>query len=87
MAAVVMVVVILVVGGVGYVALNGTGGAASGGTSPFDDGHVRTRVERVLCRGDGSHDVTLEVPFKSVQQGNPCALHGDPPNGRVRQFL
>src|SRR5579871_3915189 len=69
LAAVVMVVVILVVGGAGYFALNGTG--SSGGGTTTNTVTTCAPASSPICKAaTAAHDVSLEVPFKSVQQGN-----------------
>jgi peptide/nickel transport system substrate-binding protein len=81
MAMVVMVVVILVLGGAGYVALNGTGGASNGGASNFTGTTCQPTSSPICKAATAAHDVTLEVPFKSVQQGNPVPFTATLPAG------
>jgi len=79
LAAVVMVVVILVVGGVGYLSLNGTGG--NGGTSQQTVTNCAPVTSPICKAATATHDVILEVPFKSVQQNNPVPFTANLPTG------
>ncbi len=80
LAAVVMVVVILVVGGAGYFALNGTGGGGNGGTTTGSTVSCAPASSPICQAATAAHDVTLSVPFKSVQQGNPVPFTASLPS-------
>lgn len=82
LAAVVMVVVILVVGGAGYFALNGTGGTSSG-TTHGSTLTCQPTTSPICAAATAAHDITLSVPFKSVQQGNPVPFTATLPAGET----
>src|SRR5579863_1326282 len=83
LAAVVMVVVILVVGGAGYFALNGAGGTSGGGGTTNSTGtpSCAPASSPICVAATAAHDVTLSVPFKSVQEGNPVPFTATLPAG------
>ncbi len=74
-AAVIMIVVILVVGGLGYVGLN-----SSGAKNESKSTCVPVNSPACLAAA-AAHDVTLAVPFKSVQQGSVVPFTASLPNG------
>jgi ABC-type transport system substrate-binding protein len=81
LAAVVMVVVILVVGGAGYFALNGSGGSSSTAPTTQSTKNCAPTTNPICTASNAIHDVTLAVPFKSVQQGNPVPFTATLPAG------
>jgi peptide/nickel transport system substrate-binding protein len=76
-AAIIMIVVILVVGGLGYVGLN----AAK--SNPKTVSTCAPATAAVCVQGNAGHDLTLTVPFKAVQQGSIVPFTATLPNGEV----
>ncbi|MCI4354449.1 MAG: PKD domain-containing protein, partial [Thermoplasmata archaeon] len=76
-AAVIMIVVILVVGGLGYVGLN-----SSGAKSETKSTCVPA-LSPACVAATAAHDVTLAVPYKSVQQGSVVPYTASLPNGET----
>ena len=76
-AAIIMIVVILVVGGVGYVGLNATK------SSPVSNSSCAPSTAPACEQASGAHDLTLNVPFKSVQEGNPVPFTAALPSGET----
>ncbi|HXQ94326.1 MAG TPA: PKD domain-containing protein, partial [Thermoplasmata archaeon] len=74
-AAVIMIVVILVVGGLGYVGLNSKGSTSTTVTS------CTPATSPACVAGAAGHDLTLAVPFKSVQQGSVVPFTASAPAG------
>jgi hypothetical protein len=85
MAAVVMIVVILVVGGLGYVGLNSSNNAGSTSTSTVPSTVVTCfPTNNPNCvKGAVAHDVSLAVPFKAVQQNNVVPFTATLPPGET----
>lgn len=77
MAAIILVVVILVVGGLGYVGLNSTK------SSPVSLTTCAPSTSAACIQGSAAHDIVLQVPYKSVQQGNPVPFTATLPNGET----
>ncbi|MCI4368200.1 MAG: PKD domain-containing protein, partial [Thermoplasmata archaeon] len=78
---VVMVVVILVMGAIGYVALNKS--TTGGGTTSVNPNPIVTCTPPTapICGGASNvHDFSLSAPFKTVQQGNPVPFTAVVPN-------
>ena len=76
-AAIIMIVVILVVGGLGYVGLN----SAQPGVVTKSSCEPATSAQ--CSQGSAAHDITLQVPFRSVQQGNPVPFAATLPGGET----
>jgi peptide/nickel transport system substrate-binding protein len=76
-AAVIMIVVILVVGGIGYVALNSKGTTSTTRVSCVPAGSAACEA------GIAGHDLTLSAPFQSVQQGAVVPFTASAPPGSV----
>ena len=76
-AAIIMIVVILVVGGLGYVGLN----AAK--QNPVTKSACNPPSAAVCVQGSAAHDVSLLVPFKAVQQNSTVPFTASLPNGEV----
>jgi len=72
-----MIVVILVVGGLGYVGLNASS------TSPVTKSSCAPKTSFACSQSSQTHDVGLQVPFKAVQQGNPVPFTATLPNGEI----
>ncbi len=72
-----MIVVILVVGGLGYVGLN----AAQPGVVTKSSCEPATSAQ--CSQGSAAHDISLQVPFRSVQQGNPVPFAATLPGGET----
>ncbi|HEY6238562.1 MAG TPA: hypothetical protein VIZ68_05195, partial [Thermoplasmata archaeon] len=74
-AAIVMIVVILVVGGLGYVGLNAQS------QSPVTKSSCFPATATACGQSSGTHDVGLQVPFKAVQQGSVVPYTATLPSG------
>ena len=74
-AAVIMIVVILVVGGLGYVGLN------SSGAKNESKSTCVPATSPACVAATAAHDVTLAVPYKSVQEGSVVPYTASLPNG------
>jgi peptide/nickel transport system substrate-binding protein len=74
-AAIIMIVVILVVGGLGYVGLNSKGTTSTTVTSC-------SPAASIACQATSeSHDLSLSAPFESVQQGATVPFTASAPSG------
>lgn len=76
-AAIVLIVVILVVGGLGYVGLNASN------PSPVTRTSCAPANSPACVAAAAGHDVGLQVPFKAVQQGSTVPFTASLPNGEI----
>ena len=75
-AAIILIVVILVVGGLGYVGLNASSSSPKTLTSCSPSSSPQCRA------GVAGHDLGLQVPFRSVQQGSIVPFTVSVPGGQ-----